>query len=251
SVKGRNDFMAHADSRPHDAEIKAVETAIRFQKESGAKTHITHLTTARAAELVRDAKQQGQDTTCDTCPTYLFMTTKDLEKKGAHAKTNPPVRNESDVSALWNGIKNNEIDIISTDHAPHTIDEKNKIFFDAPAGVPGVEMRVPLLLDAVNNEKITLEAFVKTCSTNPAKRFGLKERGELKEENFADIIVVDMNLEKEVKRDEQHTKCGWSPYEGRLLKGWPIMTFVNGKLVYDLNKFYENKGENLFPQPSS
>ncbi|MCK5332916.1 MAG: dihydroorotase family protein, partial [Candidatus Aenigmarchaeota archaeon] len=142
-------------------------------------------------------------------------------------------------------------DIISTDHAPHTIDEKNKIFFDAPAGVPGVEMRVPLLLDAVNNEKITLEAFVKACSTNPAKRFGLKERGELKEENFADIIVVDMNLEKEVKRDEQHTKCGWSPYEGRILKGWPTMTFVNGKLVYDLNKFYENKGENLFPQPSS
>ncbi len=245
-VEGRNDFLAHADSRPHGAEIKAVKAAICFQKESGAKAHITHMTTARAAELVLEAKKAGQDITCDTCPTYLFLTTKDLEEKGASAKMNPPVRTEKDLLALWNGIRCGEIDIISTDHAPHTIDEKNKSFFDAPAGVPGVEMRVPLLLDVVNKGKITLEAFVKTCSATPAKRFGLKERGEIREGNFADIIVVDMNLEKEVKREEQHTKCGWSPYEGRVLKGWPVMTFVNGKLVYDTKTFYENEGKDLF-----
>ncbi len=246
-MKERKDFLAHADSRPHSAEIKAVETAICFQKDSGAKAHITHMTTARATELIYNAKKEGQDITCDTCPTYLFMTTKDLEEKGARAKMNPPVRNESDLSTLWNGINRDEIDIISTDHAPHTIDEKSKNFFDAPAGVPGVEMRVPLLLDAINKNKISLETFVKTCSTNPAKRFGLKERGEIKEGSFADIIVVDMNLEKEVKREEQHTKCGWSPYEGMILKGWPVMTFVNGKLVYDAKRFYETEGEDLFP----
>ena len=246
SVKGRNDFLAHADSRPHDAEIKAVETAISFQKESGAKAHITHLTTARAAEHIRSAKNDGQNITCDTCPTYLFLTTKDLEEKGARAKMNPPVRDEKDLLALWKGIRCGEIDIISTDHAPHTIDEKTRAFFGAPAGVPGVEMRIPLLLDAVNKNKISLETFVKACATNPAKLFGLKERGELKEGNFADIIVVDMNLEKKVKREEQHTKCGWSPYEGMVLRGWPIITFVNGTVVYDTNGFYENEGENLF-----
>ncbi len=247
NVEGRNDFLAHADSRPHDAEIKAVEAAISFQKESGAKAHITHMTTARAAELICNAKKDGRNITCDTCPTYLFLTTKDLEEKGAHAKMNPPVREEKDLLALWNGIRCGEIDIISTDHAPHTLDEKNKSFFDAPAGVPGVEMRVPLLLDSVNKNKISLETFVKACSTNPAKRFGLKGRGALKEGSFADIMVVDINLKKEVKREEQRTKCGWSPYEGRVLKGWPVMTFVNGKLVYDVNGFYDNKGDDLFP----
>ena len=245
-VKERKDFLAHADSRPHDAEIKAVETAICFQKESGAKAHITHMTTGRAAELVLEAKKAGQDITCDTCPTYLFMTTKDLKEKGARAKLNPPVRAESDWLALWRGLKNKTVDIVSTDHAPHTIDEKSKNFFDAPAGVPGVEMRVPLLLDAVNKNKISIETLVKVCSINPAKRFGLDGRGEIEEGNFADIIVVDMKLEKEVKREEQHTKCGWSPYEGMVLRGWPVMTFVNGKLVYDTNKFYENEGKDLF-----
>ena len=94
---------------------------------------------------------------------------------------------------------------------------------------------------------ISIETFVKACATNPAKRFGLEGRGKIKEGYFADLVVADMNLEKEVKREEQHTKCGWSPYEGMILKGWPVMTFVNGNLVYDTKKFYENDGEDLFP----
>ncbi len=151
--KNRIDFLSHADSRPHLAESKAVKYAISCAKEYGTLTHLTHISTKTALDLIRDAKYVGLDVTCDTCPTYMFFTRDNLEKMGSFCKMNPPVREKEDVETIWEDINNSIIDIISTDHAPHTIEEKEKNFRTAPSGVPSVEMRVPLLLDAVNKKK--------------------------------------------------------------------------------------------------
>ena len=244
--KNRIDFLSHADSRPHMAESKAVQYAISCAKEYATLTHLTHISTKSALSLIRDAKYVGLDITCDTTPTYMFFTRENLEKMGSFCKMNPPVREKEDVKTIWEDINNSIIDIISTDHAPHTVAEKEKDFRTAPSGVPSVEMRVPLLLDAVNKKKLTLETFVKTCCTNPARRFGLDKRGEIAKGNVADLMVVDMDLTKEVRREDQVTKCGWSPYEGMRLKGWPEKTFVNGNLVYENGKLFYNQGEDLF-----
>ncbi|MEA3343144.1 MAG: dihydroorotase family protein [archaeon] len=242
----RTDHLAHADSRPRLAESKAVSYAITCAKQTGAKTHLTHTSTRLALTRIRKAKQTGIDLTCDTTPTYMYFTRNNLEKMGAYCKMNPPVRTKDDLDSVWESVKYGIIDIISTDHAPHTIEEKNNDFKTAPAGIPGVEMRIPLLLDAVNNNRLSLETLVKTCCTNPAKRFNLKGRGEIKTGNYADLIAVNMDLRKEVTRQDQVTKCGWSPYEGMSLKGWPIKTFVNGNLVYNFGKLYHNQGKDLF-----
>jgi len=246
--KKRCDFLAHADSRPRLAESRAVAYAIACAKETGAKTHLTHISTGLALTQIRRAKQRdAMDITCDTTLTYMFFTRDNLEEMGAFCKMNPPVRTKEDLVSVWESIKYNIIDIISTDHAPHTIKEKEgEDFKTVPAGIPGVEMRLPLLLDAVNKNMLTLETLVKTCCTNPARRFNLKGRGEIKEGNYADLVAVNMDLRKDVKREEQVTKCGWSPYEGMSLKGWPIKTFVNGNLVYNFGKLYHNQGKDLF-----
>ncbi len=241
------DYLAHADSRPRLAESRAVTYAIACAKETGAKTHLTHISTTLALTQIRKAKNAGIYLTCDTTPTYMYFTRDNLEKMGAFCKMNPPVRTKEDLDSIWESIKYNIIDIISTDHAPHTIKEKEtNNFKTAPAGIPGVEMRLPLLLDAVNKNLLTLETLVNTCCTNPAKRFNLKGRGEIKEGNYADLVAINMNQKKEVRREDQITKCGWSPYEGMILKGWPVMTFVNGNLVYNLGRLYYNQGQDLF-----
>ena len=247
--KERCDYLAHADSRPRLAESRAVDHAIACAKETGAKTHLTHISTTLALTRIRKAKQRGIDLTCDTTPTYMYLTRDNLKNMGAFCKMNPPVRTKQDLESVWESIKYNIIDIISTDHAPHTIKEKENDFKTAPPGIPGVEMRLPLTLDAVNKNKLTLETLVKTSCSNPAKRFNLKGRGEIKEGNYADLVAVNMDLRKEVRREEQVTKCGWSPYEGMSLKGWPIKTFVNGNLVYNFGKLYPNQGKDLFEQP--
>ncbi|MFH1432137.1 MAG: dihydroorotase family protein [archaeon] len=244
--KNRTDFLSHADSRPRTAETKAADYAISCAKEIGTKTHLTHITTHTALSLIRQAKAKGIDLTCDTTPTYLYFTRDNLAKMGSYCKMNPPVRTKEDSESLWEGLKHSIIDMISTDHAPHTLEEKELDFISAPSGIPSVELMVPLMLDAVNKKKITIETFVNACSRNPARRFDLEKRGEIKIGNWADLMVVDMDAKKEVRRTDQITKCGWSPYEGMILKGWPKKTFVNGNLVYDSGRFYHNSGKDLF-----
>lgn len=244
--KYRTDYISHADSRPAEAEKIAVDYAISCAKEYNTKTHLTHISTKDALTSIKKAKENNIDLTCDTTPTYMFFTKDNLSKMGAYCKMNPPVRTKTDKESIWKNINDRTIDIISTDHAPHTLKEKQQDFRSAPAGIPSVELRIPLLLDAINKNKITLETLVDTCCTNPAKRFDLKGRGEIKVGNYADLTVIDMNQKKEVKREDQITKCGWSPYEGMILEGWPTKTFVNGKLVYDPGKFYYNEGKDLF-----
>ncbi|MFH1642864.1 MAG: dihydroorotase family protein [Nanoarchaeota archaeon] len=169
----------------------------------------------------------------EVTPHHLFLTIKDCKKLGPFAKMKPNLKTKKDAEALWNAINSGFIDTVATDHAPHTKDEKIKY---APYGVPGVETMLPLLIDSVNKKKLALERLVKLCCENPAKIFKIKGKGYIKEGFDADLTVIDMDMVKQVKNDELLTKCGWSPFNGKILKGWPVMTIVNGNIIYDNGK---------------
>ena len=197
------------------------------------KLHLAHVTTQRAIEAIVEAKKSKIDVSFETCPHYLYFTAKDREERGAWLKMNPPLATEEDREFLWWALGKGLIDIIATDHAPHTIEEKSVGYERAPAGVPGVEFLLPLLFDAVNADKISLARLVEVCCRNPAKRFGLP-KGEIAVELDADLVVVDPDIKKTITREAVQSKCGWSPYEGMRLRGWPVMAVVRGSRIAPL-----------------
>jgi len=192
------------------------------------KLHLAHVTTQRAVEAILEAKKSKIDVSFETCPHYLYFTAKDREERGAWLKMNPPLATEEDREFLWWALGKGLIDIIATDHAPHTIEEKSVGYERAPAGVPGVEFLLPLLFDAVNADKISLARLVEVCCRNPAQRFGLP-KGEIAVGLDADLVVVDPDIKKTIAREAVQSKCGWSPYEGLTLRGWPVMAVVRGE----------------------
>lgn len=214
----------------HEAED--IDYALGLAARFGVKFHVTHVTTRRGVETILEAKRSQIDVTFETCPHYLFFTAGDRQKRGAWLKMNPPLATEEDQEYLWYALKEGLVDTIATDHAPHTIAEKSVGYEGAPNGVPGIEFTLPLLLDAVNKDRLSLARLVELCCVNPAKRFGLP-KGELRVGCDADLVVVDMNKQKTITRADVLSKCGWSPYEGFSLQGWPVMTFVKGRLVYN------------------
>jgi len=191
------------------------------------KLHIAHVTTQRAVEAILEAKKSKIDVSFETCPHYLFFTAKDRQQRGAWLKMNPPLATEEDREFLWWALNEGLIDMIATDHAPHTVAEKSVGYEKAPAGVPGVEFTLPLLFDAVQREKLSLARLVAVCCTNPARRFGLP-KGEIAVGLDADLVVVDPDKKKTIIREAVQSKCGWSPYEGMALVGWPVMVFAGG-----------------------
>jgi dihydroorotase len=193
------------------------------------KLHLAHVTTQRAVEAILEAKKSKIDVSFETCPHYLYFTAKDREERGAWLKMNPPLATEEDREFLWWALGKGLIDIIATDHAPHTIEEKSVGYEGAPAGVPGIEFLLPLLFDAVNTDKISLVRLVEVCCRNPAQRFGLP-KGEIAVGLDADLVVVDPDIKKTIAREAVQSKCGWSPYEGLTLRGWPVMVVVRGRL---------------------
>jgi dihydroorotase len=146
---------------------------------------------------------------------------------------NPPLRSGEDQAALWKGINTGVVDIVASDHAPHTKEEKRKPYWEAPAGVPGIETMLPLMLTAVKRRWINLYKLTKLLSINPAKRMGLyPQKGVLSEGSDADIVVVDLNKKQEIRAKNLHSKCGWTPFEGFKTVGAPVMTVSRGRIVY-------------------
>jgi dihydroorotase len=214
-------------SRPVESEILAIKDAIETARRTEVKLHVCHVTTKEGLNLIKKAKKDV-DITCETCPQYLFMTQNDLRDKGTLAKTNPPLRTKEDQIALWEGISNGTIDIIASDHAPHTMEEKLQDMWIAPAGVPGVETTLQLMLNAVNKRMIKLEKLVELMHDNPVKRFNLNNYG-IEVGKDANLTVIDLKKEWKISNDDLLTKCKWSPYDGWKGKGCPEITIVNGQ----------------------
>jgi len=231
NYKKETDPVAYARSRPPESEVLAINDAIELAKQTNVKLHICHVSTKDGLSLIKRAKKNKVDVTCETCPHYLFMTEGDLREKRTLAKMNPPLRTERDQKALWKGIKSGKIDILASDHAPHTLQEKYQNIWFAPSGVPGVETSLQLMLNAVNKRMIKLERIVELMHDSPVKRFGLGNYGDIEVGNVANLTVIDLKNEWEISREDLVTKCGWSPYEGWEGKGMAVMTIINGKLI--------------------
>ncbi|MBN1494377.1 dihydroorotase [Candidatus Peregrinibacteria bacterium] len=216
----------HSLIRSDAIALEAAKTAVHLAKKFNGRLHLCHVSTKKEMELL--VKFHGKNVTCEAAPHHLFLSVSDYMKQENFVKINPPLRSIKDQKALWGGIKLEIVDMIASDHAPHLKAEKRKDYWEAPAGVPGVETSLPLMLNAVNDDMLELKDVCALMCENPADIFGLAGKGYIREGFDADLVVVDMNMEKPVENRKLYTKCGWSPYAGRVLKGWPVMTFVNG-----------------------
>lgn len=223
------------------AEQKQVEEAVEIAGKTGRRLHLCHLSLKSEIDFLKQNKTSN--ISCEVTPHHLFLTDEDFRKEKGFAKMLPTLKTAKDRKALWDAIEYGLIDTIGSDHAPHTIEEKRKK--DYPAGVPGVETLLPLMLDAVNKGMITLQKVVELTSRNPAMIFGIKNKGLLKVGYDADLTIIDMNLKKKVRNDELFTKCRWSPFNNKILKGWVIMTIVNGNVAFDNGRINDIKAREV------
>lgn len=230
SSNGELTAAMHSQIRSPEAAATAVKYVCELARKYKRPVHIAHVSTEAEVDIIEEYKVDG--VTCEVTPHHLHLTEDDYEHWKNFIKVNPPVRDRMEVFALWKALKMGVIDIIDTDHAPHSLEEKEAGYLDAPAGIPGVEMLLPIFLNTVSSEGLTISELVKLVCERPAEIFGIPNKGRIMEGYDADLVIVDMELEKKVERGNLLSKAGWSPYEGLMLKGWPIMTIVNGEIVY-------------------
>ncbi len=231
----------HLRIRSNESAEREVTRAIGMGKRHGTKLHICHMSTKEEADIVASAKKGYKMLICEVTPHHLFLTANSAEKLGTYAKVNPPLRREEDTAALWEAIGKGVVDIIATDHAPHTMQEKEQDYWNAPSGVPGLQTMLPLLLDAVNKGRLSLQQLVKLTSENPAAAFGVKGKGRIAAGRDADVAIVDLKEEKTIKNEDMLSKCGWTPFDGWKVKGTVAATIVNGKVIYSGGQITDEK----------
>ena len=230
---GLNDPLHHIAARPEVVAIEAVARAAILAEWTGARIHVLHISSAGELRPLADAKARGVDVTGETCPCYLFLDSRDYDRLGSVIRVNPPVREASDSKAIWEALQSGVVDMIATDHAPHTPDEKQKdIIWQADCGFPGVETQMPLMLTEVAAGRMTLEHYVRISSANPARAFGMwPMKGRLAVGAHADIAVLDMTREEVVQAKRLQSRGKITPFEGRKTVGAPVHTIVRGAFV--------------------
>lgn len=224
----------HSIIRDRKSAYEAVKTVLHLAKKYDARIHITHISTADEVKEIQ--KFKSPKVSCDATPHHLALTSAYYERLGNYVKVNPPLRENSDRQALWKGLKSGVIDLVASDHAPHAKAEKEQNYWNASAGVPGVQTLLPFLLDSVEHGDLTLSDVVKLTAANPAKLFDIKNKGKIEVGYDADLVLVDMSLERELIPEMLLYKCGWSPFTGWKFHGWPVLTIVNGMVVYENGK---------------
>lgn len=216
--------------------------AIALAKKTGARLHVFHLSTAKEMQLFTNKiPLEKKQITAEVCIHHLWFTDADYEAKGSLIKWNPAVKTQEDKDALWKALLDDRIDVIATDHAPHTLEEKSNPYTTCPSGGPLVQHALVALFEAHHQGKISVEKIVEKFCHNPAKIFKIEKRGFIKEGYFADIAIVNAYLPWNVKKENILYKCGWSPFEGYSFKSRVTHTFVNGKLVYANGKVKDEK----------
>lgn len=233
--------------RSEEACYKSSSKAIKLAKKTGARLHVFHLSTAIETELFRnDIPLKEKKITAEVCVHHLTFTNEDYETKGGLIKWNPAVKTQKDKDGLWEALLDNRIDVIATDHAPHAWEEKQNVYTKCPSGAPLVQHSLVVMLENFKNGKISLERIVEKMAHNPAILFRIEKRGFIREGYKADLVLVDLNQNWTVKKENILYKCGWSPLEGTEFHSKVTHTFVNGNLVYENGKIKEEKfGERL------
>jgi len=237
----------HPEIRSAEACYISSSKAIELAKKTGARLHVFHVSTAKETELFTNKiPLEDKKITAEVCIHHLWFTDADYDKKGALIKWNPAVKTAADRDALWKALNDDRIDVVATDHAPHTLEEKKNPYTSSPSGGPLVQHAVVAMFEAYHQKKITVEKIVEKMAHNPAKIFKIEKRGFIREGYYADLVIVNPGLPWSVKKENILYKCGWSPMEGTNFKSRISHTFVNGQIVYSNWKVKDIKvGERL------
>ena len=233
--------------RSEEACYLSSSKAVELAKKTGARLHIYHLSTAKETELFRnDIPLKEKKITAEVCVHHLHFTNEDYEKKGSLIKWNPAVKTEKDKNGLWEALLDDRIDVIATDHAPHTLEEKSNKYLKCPSGAPLVQHSLQVMFEYYKKGKISLEKVVEKMCHNPAILFEIEKRGFVKDGYKADLVLVDLNKEYTVSKENILYKCGWSPLENETFHSEITHTFINGNLAYENGRFSDEKfGERL------
>jgi dihydroorotase len=238
------DVHSHPEWRNTECAISSTRRVVKIAERYNKKIHVLHVTTKEEVDFLAMHKK---NVTFEITPQHLTLYAPDCyDKLGTYAQMNPPLRTKEHYDRLWVAIKNNIVDVLGSDHAPHSKENKNKNYPNTPSGMPGVQTIFPVMLDHVNNGKLTLEQLIKFMCENPCKIFGIKNKGYLKEGYDADLTIADMNKEVTIKDEMIVSKCGWTPFNNYKVKGFPVGTIVNGNMVMSDGKvIVESKGSPL------
>ena len=231
-------IKCHPEIRSAEACYISSSKAIQLAKKTGARLHVFHLSTAKETALFSNKKAlKDKKITAEVCIHHLWFSDEDYDKKGTLIKWNPAVKSGKDRDALWKALLNDKIDVIASDHAPHTLEEKSNTYTKAPSGGPLVQHALVAMMEAHHNGKISIEKMVEKMCHNPAILFQIEKRGYIKEGYFADLVLVNPNNPWTVNKDNILYKCGWSPFEGSTFKSRITHTILNGTVVYENSKF--------------
>ena len=241
---GVTDIAVHSQIQDNQAALLATQLAVKLSQKYQRRLHILHLSTGEEAEFLRESKPSW--VTAEVTPQHLLLNTSAYETIGSFAQMNPPLREPRDNEILWQALRDGVIDFIATDHAPHTLAEKAQTYPNTPSGMPGVETSLPLMLTQAVEGRCTVAQVANWMSTAVAKAYKIPNKGKITLGFDADLVLVDLEKYRPVVREEMASKCGWSPFEGWNLTGWPVVTIVGGKVVFENGKLDTNvRGEAL------
>ena len=231
-------FNCHPQIRSEEACLKSTKKIIDLAKLTGARLHVFHLSTKSETLLFdNEIPLRKKQITAEVCVHHLWFSGEDYKEKQSFIKWNPAIKTKQDREALWDALNNDRIDIIATDHAPHTIEEKSKKYLECPSGGPLVQHGLVSMMQHYLNKKITLEKIVTKMCHNPADLFEIEKRGYIRKGYFADLVLIDLNSPWKVDKKNILYKCGWSPFENVVFDSRVTQTFVNGKLVFNEGEF--------------
>ena len=222
------DPRSHPVWRDVETALRSTQRLLKIAREKRALIHVLHVTTAEEIDLLAQHKDLAS---VEVTPNHLFLDASAYDRLGTLAQMNPPVREARHRDALWDGLRQGVVDVIGSDHAPHTLDEKAKPYPDSPSGMTGVQTLVPLLLNAVNEGKLTLERFVDLTSAGPLRLFGMAGKGRIAKGYDADFTVVDLKRRETIRNEWVASRVGWTPFDGMDVTGWPVGTIVRGVKV--------------------
>ncbi|OGD44565.1 hypothetical protein A3K69_03265 [Candidatus Bathyarchaeota archaeon RBG_16_57_9] len=248
--QGRKDYASHLEGRPRVAEVEAGRRMIDYLKMTGCRGLIVHTGVPETVWYSAQARMEGARTSVETCTQYLYLTEDDIRERGPWLKFAPPPRTKADRDEIRRLLSLGWIDTVATDHAPYGRDRKEAGLADmweAPNGIPGLDTHLPLLLDGVSQGWLTLERIAAAAAENPARLYGVYPRkGVIHPGSDADLVIVDMKARRTINNEDQVTACGWTPYDGMKVEGWPRMSIIRGAVAMEDDQVHAEQGSGRF-----
>jgi allantoinase len=252
TVQRRRDRVSPADFRwthPEEAEWLSITKAILYARLTGCRLYVVHVSTPRGAELIAEARDGGQPVWAETCPQYLELTDEEMERWGPLAKISPPLRDRIANAGLWRHLAEGRIQAMGSDHSPHSRETKAggyRDIFDCWYGAPGVQTMLPVMWDAFRRRNLPLPLLARVLSDQPARIFGLDQKGAIAPGMDADFVIIDPELEREIRSEDQVGASGYSLYHGRRVRGWPVRSFLRGRPLLEGDTVRQEPGYGIF-----